>query len=440
MKITTTTIAWFGTLLTNVLVVICGIATGIIVARLLLPEGRGILAIILFWPQLIAGIGILSLNEAVTYQISKSRDTQGTVEVTAFYLALILALITSVLSYFMLPYLLGEERSEWLPLARTYLLLFIPFNFVALSLLAIDHGELKFTRLNLFRLSVPLIYLIGLIWLWLFNLMTVENVVWVNFCSTFIATALRIIFARKYMIARPSWNMASVLLTMGMRFHVTVVLLILASQVDRIVVMTLWNDSSVGLYIVAFTVASSGLAVIASSFYTLIFPTIGHKKGIEAQAEYLAKGLRYAMLLIVASAIPLLVLTPWLVPFLFGSEFNSAVIPTIGLLLAYIPMSMRQIIVRSLRGLGKALPGVIAESLSLIIFILLCWPLGSMFGLLGIGIALLLANLSSLVYLSSYLYKHLNLSTINWWGLNRATLEEIIHRVHDFFDKKARTL
>jgi Na+-driven multidrug efflux pump len=103
-------------------------------------------------------------------------------------------------------------------------------------------------------------------------------------------------------------------------------------------------------------------------------------------------------------------------------------------------MSLRQIIVRSLRGLGKALPGVIAESLSLIIFILLCWPLGSMFGLLGIGIALLLANMASLVYLSSYLYKHLNLSMINWWGLNRATLEEVIHRVRDFFDKKARTL
>jgi len=34
-----------------------GILTGSLVARLLLPEGRGALAAVLFWPQLLAGIG-----------------------------------------------------------------------------------------------------------------------------------------------------------------------------------------------------------------------------------------------------------------------------------------------------------------------------------------------------------------------------------------------
>src|SRR2546422_9248594 len=80
--------AMLGTFATEGFIVLLGILTGSLVARLLLPEGRGALAAVLFWPQLLAGIGFLSLREAVTYRIGLVPDRESLIRASSFWLAL----------------------------------------------------------------------------------------------------------------------------------------------------------------------------------------------------------------------------------------------------------------------------------------------------------------------------------------------------------------
>ena len=64
--------AWIGTFGTNIVIVLAGVLTGVLSARFLLPGGRGELAAVLLWPQLIAGLGLMSLKEAITHRASHS--------------------------------------------------------------------------------------------------------------------------------------------------------------------------------------------------------------------------------------------------------------------------------------------------------------------------------------------------------------------------------
>ncbi len=57
------------------------LATGILAARLLLPDGRGELALLVLWPILIADLGSMGVNTAVAYR--SARGDVGSREIFA---------------------------------------------------------------------------------------------------------------------------------------------------------------------------------------------------------------------------------------------------------------------------------------------------------------------------------------------------------------------
>src|SRR5207245_11440479 len=85
--------AMLGTFATEGFLVLVGILTGSLVARLLLPEGRGALAAVLFWPQLLAGIGFLSIGVAVTYRIGLLSDRESQFRTQSFWLSLAMIVV-----------------------------------------------------------------------------------------------------------------------------------------------------------------------------------------------------------------------------------------------------------------------------------------------------------------------------------------------------------
>src|ERR1035441_6298778 len=187
--------AWLITIVTNAVILACGVLTGILMARLLHPEGRGVLASILFWPELFAAFGICGLNEAVVYRVSHGSRADDTT-ITAAVCAIVLAAATSICGILLMPLLLRGTGASWAHAASLYVLCFIPLNFLALTLLAVDQGQLRFQRYNLIRLSVPLIYAAGLVGLWALGAVRVETVLWANLAGNAVCTAIRIAMSR----------------------------------------------------------------------------------------------------------------------------------------------------------------------------------------------------------------------------------------------------
>jgi len=363
--------ALLGTFATDGTLLLVGIVTGSLAARLLLPEGRGALAAVLLWPGLLAGIGLFSLNEAATYRIGTQTDRASIITASAFWLALFLAGVTMIAGYTLVPFLLGEQREHLVTITRIYLLVFIPFNFVALGLLATDQGELHFGRYNFLRLLVPVIYLIGLVTLWITGSVSVASVVAVNCAATVLLALLRIILQGRTIVTKPSWREGVELLRLSSRMHLATVLLFLAAQADQYVVLILWDDATLGLYVVALTIASTGLAVVSGAFHKVLFPHLAHAKDPIEQSGLLARGVRYAAFLLIGLSLPIALLMPWLVPLLFGPAFRDAIAPAQLLLIAYLFVALKTILIQSLRGLGESRPGAIAAGTGLGLFLVL---------------------------------------------------------------------
>ncbi|HWP91119.1 MAG TPA: oligosaccharide flippase family protein [Thermodesulfobacteriota bacterium] len=425
--------AWMGTFITNLVIVACGFITGVLTARFLLPEGRGALAAVIFWSQLTAGIGIMSLPEATTYRIGRWPERASEIISTAFWLAICLSFIVTTLGYMAIPSLLGIKRQELWNISKLYLLVFIPFNFIGLTLLAIDQGGLRFSIYNRLRLLGPVIYLLGLVLLWITGHITVAWIVAMNASATVIAALIRVFLAGTALLYRPSFSEAWGLLRDGWSFHLATLLIIAANQADIFVILRLWDNKIIGLYMAAFTVAASALNLVGSTFHTVLFPTLVNTQEKNLRTFKLMEGIRQAMFLLFVITVPLMVLAPKLVPLLFGEDFRPASMLSVFLLLAYFLIALKTIVIRSLRGFGEGLPGATAQGLSVILFLVIVWPLSARLYVAGVAVALIMANMASLFYLGFYLKQNHGVELRQCWGLTPATVRQFCKAIRNLF-------
>jgi O-antigen/teichoic acid export membrane protein len=415
--------AWLGTSAASALILLCGLATGVLSARLLAPDGRGALAAVLFWPQLITALGSLSLPAAMIFRRGRADADRAAVAATGAWLALGLAALGALAGWLALPLLLPGAAAG--PLARLYLVAFLPLNFLALALLALDQGDLRFARYNLTRLVPSGVYLIGLLALWALDAVSVASLVWASWLGTAVTAVVRLCQSREALRARPSWSEARRLTLFGARLHGAALLAALLAQADRFVVVAFWDDASLGLYVVALTLATAGLSVVTGAFNVLLLPRLAAAGDAGAQRRIMGQTLRYATLLLAAGTAVLLVLCPWLLPFLFGAAYEGAIGVCLVLALAYVPTALREVIVHGLCGTGDWRPRILAQALALVTFAVALWPLARALGLLGIPTALLVANSLALAYLLLFLRRRLHLSSRECWGLSPTTLRHV---------------
>jgi len=226
-------------------------------------------------------------------------------------------------------------------------------------------------------------------------------------------------------LRRPSWEEIRALLHVARRFHPANLLLLLAAQVDLLVVFMLWDDKILGLYVIAVTIASSGLNIASGAYEKVLFPRVVLVRERAGQLALVARGVRQATLLLVAISLPLALLMPWVVPALFGEAFREAVAPALILLLAYIFIGLKSIMIQSLRGLGEGSPAYMAIAVSVGLFLTVVWPLGNYLGLWGVGLAMGVANLGAVVYLVVLLHRRFRIHLSELWGLEPGTASEI---------------
>jgi O-antigen/teichoic acid export membrane protein len=419
-----------GTFAGNSVILLSGIVTGILVARLLGPANRGALAAVLFWPQLIAALTFLSLNEATVLQVGQQPARAARIGTAALLAAIVLAVIASSVAYLILPGLLGAERANLWATARLYAVVSLPFQYVFLARNAVDWGRLRFAPHNQFRVAVPLLYLLGLIILAATHRITVVSAAMASLAAVIIGAVIRVSVGWTAIDWQLDASAIKQLLRTGWSFHGITVLLALSTQIDRLVVIRLFNDSIVGYYMVAFTVASAGLGAIGAAFSRVLLPTLASAgSDRRAQARILSRGIRTAMLLLFVAGAALAVVAPQLVVLLFGHRFAPAGPLVRWLLLAYWLAGVREIVVYSIRGLGEARTGTIAQALMLGSFLLVAWPAIGRWGLPGLVGSLIIANIIAAAYLFTFLRREYSLAAPELWGIRPKTVRELMWQV-----------
>lgn len=400
---------WSHTFLTNGIILASGLVSGVLAARLLGVEERGLLAAIIYWPHFLTGVAAMGLNEAIAIRIAKS-GTTDTLIATVLLLSLVLAVPLIVAAWWLLPLLLGQSRQAYFLFAQIYLTIFLPTSYVAMNLLAIDQGELKFHRFNIQRILQAVAYPLLLVLLWIVGYLTVESAAIAVVTGTVIVALIRLSQVWSALKNWPSIKEATELIVQGARLHATNLVMFLSMQIDKIALILFSNDMKLGLYVVAITAASAAQSLFVQTYINITLPTAAKLGASPEHIAGLLVPLRNLFVLIVLFTVMMILIMPFVLPIIFGNEFIPSVQYAQWLAVVFAFVGLKNVLIYLFRAWSKNKPGLIGEGLTSIILILGAYPALARGDIMGLILLMLFSHCLGALLLLFFLGKITNLS------------------------------
>jgi O-antigen/teichoic acid export membrane protein len=338
--------------------------TGILIARVLGPGGRGALAAALAAPPILTWLFEMGCGAAVTYhQARRPRDAPRLI--ATWLVALVpLAVAGIAVGEVLLPYLLAAQSDHTLFLARL-LMLTLVLSFVTDLMYGVVLGDQDFFFCVLFRLVHPLGLLGAYLGLWVADALTVTTAVVANAGAG--AAVAAIVSARalgRHGLGRPSLSIARTTLWYGLRAHGTMTAGLVNMRLDVLIIPAFLGAASVGLYSVATNVSWIVVAV-AGSLSGLVFPAATARR--TRGAETVIKSL-YATLVVAALLAGALAATATVaVRFVYGGAFSGTVEPLRILLAASVPYAAAGALFAGLYSLNRPFTAGVAQLIAAVV-------------------------------------------------------------------------
>lgn len=406
--------SWLETVGTSAAIQGLGLLTGVLTARLLGPDERGLLAAAMFWPGLIASLAFLSVGEAVVYRRTQTQLSCSQFMATAAALSMLLSFIATVCVVMLLPRLLGAERLAQIPLIYSYAIPFLYLHLIASTIMAVRRSEQKFRSYNALRFLNPLSYLIGIMVILLFANLEPQNFLWAALFGTAVNMLFCLWTAGRDLLAIPCFHESAKLLRQGVAFHGATVLALLSVQADRVVLMAAFGNAEIGKYVVALTLASTATVLITSSANTVLFPSIAAIAEGTAKVEQLQNSIRRTWLAVVAISLVSAVFFPPLLPLVFGEAFEDGRPLVAVLALATAPITIRQVALTCLRAFGDGRTAILVELGAIISFIVMVMPALSINQTWAVGAAFGFANAIAMVLTAFLLRSRYGIPAAAW--------------------------
>jgi antigen flippase len=375
---------------TNGVLALLGFVTGTVAARLLGPQGRGELAAIQTWPSFIATIAMLGLPETLVYYCARSPARAGRYLGSAVAVGLLASLPFMVLGYLAMPFLLSAQSAEVVRAARGYLLIVPVFALVGLPYHPL-RGLNRFVAWNALRLLAPLAWLVVLLGALLMGSASPERL------ATAYLALLALLFVPVALVVvrqvpgpfRPDVRDWGPLLQYGLPAMASTLPQMLNYRLDQLLMMAFLPAQALGLYVVA--VSWGGMVQpLVGALGTALFPHVASRANPAERVRRFLQGSRLALLLSLGSAGVLLVLTPWVLPFLFGRAFGPALPAALVLVLASAVAAFNGVMEEGVRGLGRPSAVLWAELGGVCVTVVALFILLPQLGILGAALASLL--------------------------------------------------
>lgn len=315
---------------------------GIIIARALGPNGKGLLAVIVMIGTTIINLGNLGIGKFNTFAISNKSVKEKDIISNSFWLGLIISLV----SFFVVLVLAFNLPIFFRNIPRSYLLIYLvslPFIFWANFFDGILIGEQKFRLYNIFSVITQSISLIGVILLLLvFRLNVFYVVVWYALINVIDALLpMRSVLSRHGLSFKIDANVFKKSLDYGLRIFLTGIFSLLILRIDLYMVNFFKGMAESGLYSLASTFGNI-FFYLPSSITTVMFPKINIEN--KSKKESVARYSRISFLSVSVLALGTLLFIKYPIGLLYGREFLSAVQPILLLLPGLIALSVSNVL------------------------------------------------------------------------------------------------
>lgn len=375
---------------TNILLSGLGVATGVMAARLLGPEGRGELAAIQLWAGVLGTLCLLGVPEALIYFSAKKPEWSRQYLLSAMFLALVAAIPFSIGGFLFMPVLLSMQTEAVITSARWYLL-FLPLS----ALTGVPYQALRgigdFRVWNMLRLLPSL----GWFVLLLCSMMTGWNeagglaLAYLFVLAVLAVPVIWIILRRVQGPFHLDVQSFKPMLKYGLPSVLGTVPTMLNLRLDQMLMAGFLPAQVLGQYVVA--VAWSGaVAPLLNALGTVLFPRTASQKTREDQARGVGQGVRMAVLIALFLVLVVVLVTPLIIPLLFGDKFAPAIPAAWVLVCAAGILGVNFVLEEGLRGMGQPKLVLYSELVGLGVTLLCLLALLQPLGIMGAAIASLL--------------------------------------------------
>ncbi len=315
--------AMFQTMGTQGLILCANFGTGVIMARLLGPQGRGEFAAVSIWPLLFAMVATAGLNGAIVFRMRRNASESGAVIGAALLVGNALALVAAAAGAMLIPGFLAQYPASVVLFAQLCLVSVL-VNTVSLIIKQSYTGAGQYGRSNFTNLLPQVLHLLVLTGFWWFGTLTARNAVLSLLGTGFVALLIVLPdFVRRLQPRfRGAWRELPSLLSFSSRGALNDVVFTAAFFLDRIVLIPLLIPAQLGLYAVAF--AFSRIIQLAQTAVMSVF--LSHLSGRDSQESVRLHdlALRYLLAGMFVACVALWILGEWLLTLAFGVEFAAA--------------------------------------------------------------------------------------------------------------------
>jgi O-antigen/teichoic acid export membrane protein len=378
-----------GTFISKSAIYVLRFPIGILVARFLGPEGKGLLYLLLTSITICVSLGNLGLGPASTYFIGKDRMRLPAVVGNLLAVASVIWLVAMIAAWVFFQYVRPDLYSR-LPLWIWIVVIFlIPSHFLSSSLMQVLMGILRIKEINFVEVTAITIQLLLLIPLMVILDMGITGAFLAYAVSNILATCSFFVLVLHYggWPTKPDSALLGASLRYGIKSYLSNLMRFLNLRLDAFMVATLAMSGAhaTGIYSVSVGLAEL-IFFIPTSIRRSLFPMVA-AQGTTVANRLTAAACRHTIFLTGICALVLATLGPFIIYYLYGKRFVGAMVPLLILLPGVVMLSQARIFYSDLNGRGKPEATAISALLSLIVTVILDFVLIPRFGIVGAALA-----------------------------------------------------
>jgi len=412
-----------------------GAVSGLMVSRLLLPRGRGELAVLLYFPTLMGAFFSLGTPQAITALISKNAGNNEEVFATGFRLAVAQVLLAIPLFALCAPFTLaGDNRHLALQVqiscACGAFMILVPYFH------AMAYGLKRFNWVNAVTLAGQAGYVVALLALWLAGALTPLNAALSALGSQLLQCLLHLIHIRpRWLIGKVPRGAYKRCLGLAVRFAAPSLATVVLLNADRAVLIRTTTLEQIGYYAIAFAVAMP-ITMTTEAFTQIGFVEVSSAESTEVSFAVMLRRFQMAQVIAGVSFLLACALIDPVIRFGFGRAYLHAIPAAYPLALTMSLRAMTRTFENNLRGLRMIVPGTLGAVINLGALVILSVAFVPRWGALGFCCASLVSEALYLVSLVLYLRWRERIELRSLWGFRPSIARAMTSAFVELFREK----
>lgn len=343
------------TFATQVLNLILGIATSIVIARILGPEGKGVYTLAILLPSVAVTFSNLGIGSATVYYIGKGKYSLKKILGSNLILATVVSAIAIIVSIIIIVLFRGlflkGVHLNYLFLALSLIPFLLLYGYLQNILLGLQEIK-KYNLVGLFKGISFLVLLVITLCLFKIGLVGAISSLTISILLAGIITFFwvgKFVGTATYQIDKDYAKDASLY---GIKAHAGNILTFFNYRFDIFLVNAFLNPLSVGYYSISVGIAER-LWLISQSASTVLFPRVASEKDEKRRKELTPIVSRNVLLVTIIGAIFICFLSRWVILLLYSKVYLPSVRPLQILLPGIIALSIARVLASDIAGRGR---------------------------------------------------------------------------------------